>query len=420
MGVFFAALFGILDYLLIPRVLEQIWFIRYVILCPCLLFSFALTWTPYAKKLNQFVMVSVILISGFGIIAMTVIAYPPGSYYYYAGLLLVLLWCYTITTARFVYASFAGWMLVMVYEIVAIFSGAFPPPVVISNSFFFISGNIIGMLACRQIEIYKRKEFWQQRLIGVEKVKSDKILQGLNEELQLASDIQKGLLPAPSLTWHGCEIACYCKPTLDIGGDFYSYHFIDQVRFGLAVGDASGHGISAALMMAATLSHFDASFEHDLDPCERLSLLDHELEAYCNKRYQNCAFCYLELEANHAYIANAGGIPPFVWRSDGQVQMLDIGGLPLGHGLGAELGYAGKKVPLQTGDFIVLCSDGVIEAKDGQEMMFGFKRLEQVIAGSPGASAQAVLNHIIQQVMDFADLRTPQDDFTIAVLRFAS
>ena len=100
--------------------------------------------------------------------------------------------------------------------------------------------------------------------------------------------------------------------------------------------------------------------------------------------------------------------------------MLDIGGLPLGHGLGAELGYAGKKVPLQTGDFIVLCSDGVIEAKDGQEMMFGFKRLELVIAGSPGASAQAVLNHIIQQVMDFADLRTPQDDFTIAVLRFAS
>jgi hypothetical protein len=158
MGVFFCAIFGFLDYLLIPRVIEQVWFLRYVILCPSLLLIYVITWSSYARILVQPVLVAAVLLSGFGIIAMTVIAYPPGSYYYYAGLLLVLMWCYTFTTACFLYATFAGWTLVLVYVIVAIFLSNTPPTVLISNSFFFVSASIIGMLSCHQIELYKRRD----------------------------------------------------------------------------------------------------------------------------------------------------------------------------------------------------------------------------------------------------------------------
>jgi len=420
LGVFFYMIFGILDYLMIPQVIEPIWYLRYAIVGPFLIFILILTWTASFKKVMQPALAAFGIAAGFGIIAMTVIAYPPGKYYYYAGLILVLMFGYTFVAARFVYASLSGWTIVIVYEIVALTISHTPPSVWISNSFFFVAANIIGMLACYQIELYKRREFWQRSHLATEQAKSAKLLQEMNDELVLASDIQKSLLPPSTLSWAGGEVACYCKPTLEIGGDFYSYHFFDNNRFALAVGDASGHGIPAALLMAATLSLFDSSFERDLNPCERLSLLDQELVSYCEKRYQNCAFCYLELEGQSVYLANAGGIPPLIRKRNAEVQRQDLCGLPLGHGLGAEMGYVGIQVPLDEGDLAILVTDGAVEAKDSQHNMFGFKRLEQVIAEAPDGSAQAMLDHIVQSVLGFIDSGAPQDDFTIAVLRIGS
>jgi len=420
LGVFFFMIFGILDYFLIPKAIEPVWYIRYAIVSPFLITIFVITWTPSFKNMIQQSLASFVLAAGIGIIAMTVVAYPPGSYYYYAGLLLVLMFSYTLVGARFVYATLVGWSILIVYEIVALAISNTPLSVMISNSFFFVTGNIIGMLACHQMELYKRREFWQRSSLAVEQAKSEALLQEMHNELVLASDIQQSLLPSPNVSWPGGEVACYCKPTLDIGGDFYSYHFFDQGRFALAVGDASGHGIPAALLMAATLSLFDSSFEHDLNPCERMSLLDLELVSYCEKRYQNCAFCYLEFEGDSVYLSNAGGIPPFICRKEGLVQRQEVGGLPLGHGLGAEMGYVGIQVPVTAGDFVILFSDGAVEAKDSQQNLFGFARLEQVIASAPVASAQAMLDHIVQQVMDYTDQQVPQDDFTIAVLRICS
>jgi sigma-B regulation protein RsbU (phosphoserine phosphatase) len=242
----------------------------------------------------------------------------------------------------------------------------------------------------------------------------------MNSELVLASDIQKSLMPPLTMNWQGGEVSCFFKPTLEIGGDFYGYHFFDQGRFALAVGDVSGHGIPAALLMAATLSLFDSSFERDLNPCERLSLLDQELVSYCEQRSQNCAFCYLELSGHNVYFANAGGIPPFIRKNSGEIQWQKVCGVPLGHGLGSELGYVGIQVPVEDGDFIVMLSDGAVEAKGSQHNMLGFERLEKVIAGAPDGSAQAMLEHIVQEVLGYADERFPQDDFTIAVMRLIS
>ena len=284
LGIVLFALFGILDILLIPEVKETVWFIR------------------------------------FTIVAMTLIAYPPWKYYYYAGLILVLMWAYTFIATRFIYASLACWMVVAAYGIVAISLTSTPIPVLISNNFFFLSANIIGMLACYTIELYKRKDFWQRRLLEEEQAKTEALLGELQKELLLASQIQKSLLPPPTLERPGVVITCYSRPTIEIGGDFYSYHIFEDGRIALAMGDASGHGIPAALVMAASLSLFGATFSDELSPCDRLSQLDRELVPYTEPRHQNCAFCYVELDHHILFIANAGGIPPFIRRGSGEVE----------------------------------------------------------------------------------------------------
>lgn len=413
-------LFGILDYLLIPDVKEKIWFIRFAIVSPSLLLFLLFTWTPYFRRWSQPALALMVLIMGFGIIAMTHIAYPPGSYYYYAGLILLLMWTYSIAALRFLYATFAGWTLVITYELVAIGLSHTPLTTLISNTFFFLSANFIGMLGCYLIEFYKRRDFCQRRWLEDERKKSERLLLQLHSELVLASEVQKNLQPPPMLAWQGGEVVCYSKPSLEIGGDFYSYHAFKDGRFALALGDVAGHGIPAALLMAACLSLYGSTFSQRLTPSERLAQLDGELEPYTERNHQNCAFCYLELNQRVLNIANAGGIPPYLHKTSGEVERLKVSGFPLGHGLGKHYGYQSLQIPLRAGDSVILVSDGVVEAigRDGE--LFGFARLEHTIANGPNRTARAMLDHLVGEVAAFSDHGAIQDDFSIAILRIES
>jgi len=417
LGLILYPLFGILDYLLIPNVKEKIWFIRFVIVCPYLLLLFLFTFTRSFKRISQPLLILTTLVMGFGIIAMTVIGYPPGSYFYYAGLILVLMWTYTSAGLRFLNATFAGWALVVGYEILAIGFEGTPFSVLINNNFFFLSANIIGMLACYLIEFYKRRDFCQRRWLEEERQKSEVLLLKLHHELALASDVQKSLLPPPTLNWQGGELMCFSQPSIEIGGDFYSYHAFEDGRFALALGDVAGHGIPAALFMATCLSLYSASLSQRLNPGERLARLDDELEPYTERNHQNCAFCYLEINRGVLFIANAGGIPPYIHKASGIVERLKVCGIPLGHGLGKYYGYQSKQYELCAGDSVILVSDGVVEAIGKSGEMFGFERLRQTIAAGPNGTPRAMLDHLVREVNVFSDEGAIQDDITIAILR---
>jgi serine phosphatase RsbU (regulator of sigma subunit) len=410
------ALFGILDYLLLPDVKEEIWFIRYAIGVPYLFFFLIFTGTSYYRKYSQPFLVLTVLIMGFGIIAMTIIAYPPGSYYYYAGLILVLMWNYTVTL-RFLYATIAGWTVVAAYEIVAIGISRIPLPVQISNNFFFLSANLLGMVVCYLIEYYKRRDYCQRYLLEAEQKKSARLLDLLSQELVLASEVQKSLLPPPVLKWRGVEVLCYNKQSLEIGGDFYSYHAFEDGRFAMALGDVSGHGIPAALFMVTCLTEYHSTFTQNLTPCERLAFLDGALEPYTERSHQNCAFTYLELEHGSLYLANAGGVPPYIHRAGGEINRLKAIGFPLGHGFGKQYGYQGIQTETRAGDLIIMVSDGVVEAFGEDDEIFGFERLERTIAHGPNGTAQAMLDHLVEEVRAFSDKDAVQDDFTIAILK---
>jgi sigma-B regulation protein RsbU (phosphoserine phosphatase) len=249
----------------------------------------------------------------------------------------------------------------------------------------------------------------------------------LQSDLALARDIQQSLLPPPSPAWPGLEVVCYSRSAREVGGDFYSYHVSPALspssngaqgeRFGLAVGDVSGKGVSAALLMATSLSLFGSTLSENLSPDRLLLQLDRALVPYTRPRRQNCALCYVTLEADRLRAVNAACIPPYIRRAGGHLEWLDIGGFALGQGLGIQGGYQEVCLTLSPGDLVILTSDGVVEAKNIHDEMFGFERLEQAIAAGPTASAQAMLDHLLAEIETFTGDTEPHDDMTLALMR---
>jgi signal transduction histidine kinase/ActR/RegA family two-component response regulator len=184
LGLFFYSLFGILDAWLVPEAKHKLWLIRYAIFAPYVIAVYVLSFSPHFKKYMQISIAFGVLIAGLGITAMILIAPYPASYSYYAGLLLVFIYGYPFVKLRFVWASVAGWLIVLAYEIAAIWLSPTPVPILVNNNFFFLSANILSMFACYSIEYYLRRDFMQARLLESEKKKVTKVNQELEYRVQ--------------------------------------------------------------------------------------------------------------------------------------------------------------------------------------------------------------------------------------------
>lgn len=166
LGIALYSLFGILDIWIVPVHRNIIWFIRYAIVCPALTATLVLTFTGFFEKWMQLLLSVVGLLAGVGIVVMISVSSDTelGFKFYYAGLMLVLMWVYTLVRLRFVYATIISWLITLSYEINAIMINRLldtpdNTTVFINNNFFFIGANIIGMFACFTIEWYMRKNF---------------------------------------------------------------------------------------------------------------------------------------------------------------------------------------------------------------------------------------------------------------------
>ena len=115
--------------------------------------------------------------------------------------------------------------------------------------------------------------------------------------------------------------------------------------------------------------------------------------------------------------ANAGCISPIIRRQNNSVEWVEARGMPLGAGLGGILGYDEITVSLETGDLVILTSDGVVEAQNGSKEMFGFDRLEAAVAQGPQTNAQAMLTYLIDTINQFVGDTEPHDDLTIVVVQ---
>ena len=181
------ALFGILDLYIVPSAAKWIWLIRYAFFCPVALVVLRLTFTRWFRPIMQPVLTGMAIWTGLGIVAMIAIAPPTVGYRYYAGLLLVIPWAYTMLQLRFAYATQACLVMIIGYELVAVWVKHTPAQVLVSNNFFFLSSVIIGMVAGYTIERGYRTHFLQRRLIEAQRAE----LAVHNE--QLDSALQKSL-----------------------------------------------------------------------------------------------------------------------------------------------------------------------------------------------------------------------------------
>ena len=260
----------------------------------------------------------------------------------------------------------------------------------------------------------------------------------LQEDLSLAQEIQFTLLPQEKPPWQELDVLCFMTPARQLGGDFYSYYSYGNRRFALCVGDVSGKGVSASLLMATSLSQLDASYRESFAPAELLNYLDKVFMPYTRPRGRNCAVSYAEVELYEGVsgedesareskqdptpvgvikVANAGCVPPYIRRSDGRVDWPEIGGIPLGQGLGSRIGYNQVELQLFKGDHIIIISDGIVESINEAGDMLGFDAFRELLSRSPARGAEEMMNYIKDSLAEYVGEADRYDDLTIIVAR---
>jgi signal transduction histidine kinase/ActR/RegA family two-component response regulator len=169
LSMIFYGAFAFLDAITVPTLRQVFWFIRFGIVFPVLIAVYVFSYFKLFKKYWQFVISCSMFITSFGIIVMIIYGAKVENYSYYAGLILIFIFGYTFIRARFIFASIAGWSIVILYQISAIWLSQTPVTILVNNNYFFISANIIGMFISYFLELSARKEFYMRILLELEK-----------------------------------------------------------------------------------------------------------------------------------------------------------------------------------------------------------------------------------------------------------
>jgi serine phosphatase RsbU (regulator of sigma subunit)/predicted ester cyclase len=256
-------------------------------------------------------------------------------------------------------------------------------------------------------------ELAQQRL-EQERIERERI----EQELRVARSIQQASLPESVPELEGWQITPFYQPAREVGGDFYDFFELPEGRLGLVVGDATGKGVSAALMMASARSMLRAvaqGTEHS--PGGVLGRVNDALATDIPPNmFITCFYAILEPESGRLLYANAGHDLPYVWQS-GEAEELRARGMPLG--LMPGMSYEQKEIELDVGEGVFFYSDGLVEAHDPKREMFGFPRLRALIAEH--AEEGSLGDFLMEELYSFVGEGWQQeDDITLLTLRRSS
>lgn len=239
----------------------------------------------------------------------------------------------------------------------------------------------------------------------------------LGREMQLAAEIQRQILPkgAPQVT--GYQLAGWNRPAREVGGDYYDMFPTRSGRTGLVVGDVSGKGIPAALMVSTLHSALRLLLDQiGIGPPLLEKLNRHILESSTPNKFITMFLAELDAETGTLLYVNAGHNPGLLLRSNGRVEELGSGGVPLGLLPGSR--YQAREVTIEPGDLLCLYSDGITEAESAAEEEFGMQRLCDVLRIRRDELAlQTVLDSIRESVEAFTRGQPQGDDQTLLVVR---
>nr|WP_169308075.1 PP2C family protein-serine/threonine phosphatase [Oscillochloris trichoides] len=244
-----------------------------------------------------------------------------------------------------------------------------------------------------------------------------KVLEGelLRRDLAVARELQQRLYPPPILTNSVISIASRSEPARETSGDFYDFIKLDAHRLGIVVADVTGKSIAAALVMAMARSTMRSEAARHFKPSE---VLHYANQTLCNdntfKELITAFYGVIDTRSLEFAFSNAGHPYP-VLRRNGQLQEIEIGGLPLGSSPIAL--YSEQSVELQPGDQIILVSDGLYEEMNVEREMFGFPRMMEAIDQAHRDNPHQALSDIWSSVEIFRGTIEQSDDITLMVIQ---
>jgi serine phosphatase RsbU (regulator of sigma subunit) len=239
----------------------------------------------------------------------------------------------------------------------------------------------------------------------------------IRRELELCRLIQNEMLPHHPLRLGLAEVKGVSIPAREVGGDFFNYFVLPGGEVALLVGDVSGKGVGAALLMANVQATLRARLPLEQDLARLADAMDRDLEQNTPPEVYLTLFVgIVDTKRRELRYVNAGHNPQFVLRTNGGFERMDSTGRPLGLLAGA--GYEEVKLPLDEGDILFFYTDGMVEAENERGDFLGADRLEAALASSPRSDVDSVLVHVENTVRTFRGETELSDDATIMALRF--
>ncbi len=236
--------------------------------------------------------------------------------------------------------------------------------------------------------------------------------QRLVKDMEFARTVQESFLPQKAPEVPGHRFSAHYTPALEVGGDFYDFIHLDRDRTGIVIGDVSGKGVPAALSMAKLGSDMRTLAFTEPSPATALMKLN-DLLAERSRRGMFATLLYVELDtaSGTLTLCNAGHLPAIVRRADGSLARLAAAsGAPLGMLPGMQ--FSQETAALGHGDTVVLYTDGIVEAMNAKEELYGYDRFEALLRKSSG-DPETLKDAIIADVNRFTGLNPQHDDMTL-------
>ncbi|HWB96397.1 MAG TPA: SpoIIE family protein phosphatase [Bryobacteraceae bacterium] len=254
----------------------------------------------------------------------------------------------------------------------------------------------------------------QARLAEVEEME-----RRLARELEQAAEIQRLFLPESAPAVPGVSLAGYNEPCRTVGGDYYDFFPYPNGRVAMALGDVSGKGMPASLMMMGLQARVQVLAAEPQSLAAVMNRLNKATCAHCpSNRFITFFFCVLDPATGEIAYCNAGHNPPFVVRSQGAVELLDGGGPPLG--ILAAAAYQEYRARLEPGDLLAIYSDGVTDATNPQEEEFGEERFADILVAHASEPPEAIIAAVNQAITAWEAGAPAADDITLVVAKRAA
>ncbi|WP_144604576.1 GAF domain-containing SpoIIE family protein phosphatase [Algoriphagus algorifonticola] len=297
-----------------------------------------------------------------------------------------------------------------------------------------VNKSVIGRLVlCKEVKDGFNKEminiistFTRQASIAVENHRLlNQAIQNerYQEELKIAQRVQKSLLPVKLDHNESFEICAYSNAADEVGGDYYDTFQLDENRFVLIIGDVSGKGTSAAFHMSQMKGIFQSLIQLDLGASEFMNRANSALSRCLERNHFITASIFIIDTSNHTFLhARAGHVPTLMWeKSKNKADFLGVDGLGLGilRNMQYEKHVEEKVFSFESGDILLLFTDGIVEAKNQKSQQFGFERVRSLVEVYHHLSPREIQTKLIDSLHDFVEGDGMiDDDYSLMVVKF--